>query len=411
MCKTTFLTYKRNLHPATRAIPDHAFSIPQSLDQDELSKLVNEIIGNDEKKEFDFVINEELLRTTIGQHLTDRLIGNEAVVEIECIEKNAPPEPLHVLQHSDWVSCVQCHQKYLLSGCYDNKVYMWYDNEQLAVMEGHSRPVTDVKWINSVFFLSASQDQGIFLWKWSEGDQCADVIYHYKGHAQSVEKLAVSPSKNKFCSVSWDKFLKIWSCSVDDDADDIDPEVSIKIRRTAKGKESKPTTRTPLVTLAGHTQPVRTVVWPHEGELFTAGYDHSIRIWDLESNTTTDTLQGNKVFLDISYSEHNHLIASASTDGHVRLWDPRQQGGAMVQSTFQSHKGWVSSVQWSPSHTHQLASSSYDHTLRIWDTRSSRFLHSIAAHSDKVLCMDWSRHDVLASGSADNTLRTYTVSV
>ena len=28
------------------AIPDHAFSIPQSLDQDELSKLVNEIIGD-----------------------------------------------------------------------------------------------------------------------------------------------------------------------------------------------------------------------------------------------------------------------------------------------------------------------------------------------------------------------------
>lgn len=65
----------------------------------------------DEKKEFDFVINGELLRTTVGQHLTDRLIGTEAVVEIECIEKNVPPEPLDVLQHSDWVSCVHCHQK------------------------------------------------------------------------------------------------------------------------------------------------------------------------------------------------------------------------------------------------------------------------------------------------------------
>ena len=69
------------------------------------------LVGNEAKKEFDFVINGELLRTTVGKHLTDRLIGTEAVVEIECIEKNAPPEPLHVLQHSDWVSCVQCHHK------------------------------------------------------------------------------------------------------------------------------------------------------------------------------------------------------------------------------------------------------------------------------------------------------------
>jgi len=44
-------------------------------------------------------------------------------------------------------------------------VYMWCEDEQLAVMEGHSRPVTDVKWINDIFFLSASQDQGVYLWK------------------------------------------------------------------------------------------------------------------------------------------------------------------------------------------------------------------------------------------------------
>ena len=53
----------------------------------------------------------------------------------------------------------------ILSGSYDNKVHIWCGGEQLAMMEGHSKPVTDVKWVNDVTFLSASQDQGIFLWK------------------------------------------------------------------------------------------------------------------------------------------------------------------------------------------------------------------------------------------------------
>ena len=45
-----------------------------------------------------------------------------------------------------------------------------------------------------------------------------------------------------------------------------------------------------MMTLAGHTQPVKTVVWPHEGDMFTAGYDHCIKVWDLESKTTTSTM-------------------------------------------------------------------------------------------------------------------------
>ena len=53
----------------------------------------------------------------------------------------------------------------ILSGSYDNKVYIWRDGEQVAVMEGHSKPVTDVKWVSDVVFLTASQDQGVFLWK------------------------------------------------------------------------------------------------------------------------------------------------------------------------------------------------------------------------------------------------------
>ena len=61
--------------------------------------------------------------------------------------------------------------------------------------------------------------------------------------------------------------------------------------------------QTPLVTLAGHTQPVKTIVWPHEGEVFTAGYDHCIRVWDLESRTTSGTLVSAVLVLLSSYDE------------------------------------------------------------------------------------------------------------
>ena len=44
-------------------------------------------------------------------------------------------------------------------------MYIWCDGEQAAMMEGHSKPITDVKWVNDVTFLSASQDQAVFLWK------------------------------------------------------------------------------------------------------------------------------------------------------------------------------------------------------------------------------------------------------
>ena len=50
------------------------------------------------------------------------------------------------------------------------------------------------------------------------------------------------------------------------------------------------TTRTPLLTLQGHTQPVSTVVWPTGDEVLSAGMDHCIRIWDIVSGVNKSTL-------------------------------------------------------------------------------------------------------------------------
>ena len=51
------------------------------------------------------------------------------------------------------------------------------------------------------------------------------------------------------------------------------------------------TTRVPLLTLAGHTQPATAVVWGREeAEVVSGGWDHCIRLWDLETGVNKATL-------------------------------------------------------------------------------------------------------------------------
>ena len=50
------------------------------------------------------------------------------------------------------------------------------------------------------------------------------------------------------------------------------------------------TTRTPLVTLQGHTQPATGVVWVEQGEIVSAGWDMCIRVWDVTTGSNTATL-------------------------------------------------------------------------------------------------------------------------
>ena len=46
----------------------------------------------------------------------------------------------------------------------------------------------------------------------------------------------------------------------------------------------------PIATFAGHTHPIMSVKWVEEGEILSAGYDHCIRVWDVQSGVSINTL-------------------------------------------------------------------------------------------------------------------------
>lgn len=82
-----------------------------------------------------------------------------------------------------------------------------------------------------------------------------------------------------------------------DEVEDENDLISKKRKTTpTSGSSHRATTRTPLVTLQGHTQPATGVVWVERGEIVSAGWDMCIRVWDVTTGSNTATLVSIQAF-------------------------------------------------------------------------------------------------------------------
>ena len=84
-----------------------------------------------------------------------------------------------------------------------------------------------------------------------------------------------------------------------------------------------------------------------------------------EWNPLLQTLEGHSSSVDnVSFSPDDTLVASASSDHTIRLWDTAT---GSCRSTLEGHLDWINAVSFSPNNT-LAASVSDNSTVRLWDT-------------------------------------------
>jgi WD40 repeat protein len=163
-----------------------------------------------------------------------------------------------------------------------------------------------------------------------------------------------------------------------------------------------------LLTLKGHKDVVHDVAWLAGGKLLaTASADRTVRVWDAASGKLLHTLSGHSgPVLALAVSPDGKLLCSGGADQTIRVWDTATW---KPLRSLNNHLGPVHRLAFrpgtDPDTPASLASAGGDSTVRLWQPGIGRLVR-ITRHPCAALTLAWSRDGgKLCSGGADGVLR------
>uniref|UniRef100_A0A8C8YF93 TBL1X n=1 Tax=Prolemur simus TaxID=1328070 RepID=A0A8C8YF93_PROSS len=233
----------------------------------------------------------------------------------------------------------------LATGSYDGFARIWTEDGNLASTLGqHKGPIFALKWNKKGnYILSAGVDKTTIIWDAHTGEAKQQFPFH---SAPALD-------------VDWQNNTTFASCSTD---------MCIHVCRLGCDR--------PVKTFQGHTNEVNAIKWDPSGMLLAScSDDMTLKIWSMKQDTCVHDLQAHsKEIYTIKWSptgpatsnpNSNIMLASASFDSTVRLWDVER--GVCIH-TLTKHQEPVYSVAFSPDGKY-LASGSFDKCVHIWSTQ------------------------------------------
>ncbi|XP_058437723.1 WD repeat-containing protein 38 isoform X2 [Marmota monax] len=162
------------------------------------------------------------------------------------------------------------------------------------VTAGHQRSVETLSFSpDSRQLASGGWDKQVMLWEVQSGHK----LRHLEGHHDSIQSSDFSPNANCLATGSWDSTVRIWDLRVG----------------------------TPAVfhqELEGHSGNISCLCYSSSGLLGSGSWDKNIHIWKPNTSSLMVQLKGHVAWVNsIAFSPDEGQLASASYSGTIKVWD------------------------------------------------------------------------------------------
>ncbi|KAG2353051.1 WD40-repeat-containing domain protein [Suillus spraguei] len=244
--------------------------------------------------------------------------------------------------HESYVKAVSVFpdQRRMVTASADKTLRLWdlKTGDVLKKMEGHSDWVRGLAVSRDGQLIASGDDKGvIIIWHGETGESLTQPI---KVHSHYITSLNFPSDGTVLASGSFDKTTKLWNTKTwQEQADPIGCVTRVHCVRYSPSGELlaiatdcniqiyNSGTREPVASFKGHSPASLnfSLTWTPDGtRLLTGGYksDPTIREWDTSTwQQVGDPWQGHSKYINaITFNPAGTLVASASEDNHVRLW-------------------------------------------------------------------------------------------